>query len=349
MIAAMRRICLLVVLLVAGPVHAQPVSFQIKADVPAGQKPQLRVRAAEPVTDLRVELERDDGKRFGMSRRAVGKGQTVTFAIGDGAPGRARYRGTLSGKIRGERSFRRELSFETLVRGALRISYDLEHLDLERCILQFKLSRPAARAELVVIGEDGKPIGKGEATYSGEPAGKWLPIRWRQRKNTRVMKMRLRVVAEGGLESTVELIPWSVTVEHEDVNFATGSAVIEPGERGKLDASLAEIKGIVRKSGRFMKMKLYIAGHTDTVGSAADNRKLSQRRAHAIGRYFRKNGLRIPVAVAGFGEHVLEVKTPDETDSAANRRADYVLGPAGGEPPFGGPYRRVRVRWRELR
>jgi outer membrane protein OmpA-like peptidoglycan-associated protein len=348
----MRGICALVSTLVmalaAAPAAAQPVSFQIKADVPAGKRPLLRVRADQAIKDLRVELERDDGKRFSSRRGRLARGQTASFPIGDGAAGRARYSGTISARI-GDRRWSRELTFETLVRGSVTISYDLDHLYLDRCVLEFKVSRPAASAELEVFGEDGTEIGSGSARYQNKPPGTWLPIKWRQPRGKRVMKMRLRVVADNGLTSTVELFPWSVRVDHEDVNFPTGSAEIRPGERDKLDDSLAKIRAIVKRSGRFMKMKLYIAGHTDTVGSAADNRRLSRDRARAIARYFRRKGLSIPIAVAGFGEQVLAVKTPDNTDNAANRRADYVLGPAGGAPPFKGAYRAVRAGWKELR
>jgi hypothetical protein len=41
----------------------------------------------------------------------------------------------------------------------------------------------------------------------------------------------------------------------------------------------------------------------------------------------------MPLYYAGFGEDQLKVKTPDNTDEARNRRADYVIGveePAAG-------------------
>jgi outer membrane protein OmpA-like peptidoglycan-associated protein len=133
------------------------------------------------------------------------------------------------------------------------------------------------------------------------------------------------------------------------VNFATDSAVIEPSETKKLDASVTKIEEIIKRSEKFLKMRLYIAGHTDTVGPPAKNRKLSLDRALAIGQYFKKKGIAVPIVVAGFGEDVLKVKTPDNTDERANRRADYVLGPAGGAPPFKGPYLKARAEWRPLK
>ncbi|HEU5061481.1 MAG TPA: OmpA family protein, partial [Kofleriaceae bacterium] len=202
---------------------------------------------------------------------------------------------------------------------------------------------------VVVIGEDGTEIGTGSATYKDEPAAAWLPITWRQPPDTRAMIVRLRVVADDGRATNLELIPWSVTIDHEDVNFKTDSATIEPAEEAKLEASLAKIQDVVRRSKKFMKVTLYVAGHTDTVGTGAKNRTLSLARARAIATYFRRKGLAIPIAYAGFGEDVLKVKTPQETDARANRRSDYVVGPSGGRPPFKGAYLKARARWQLLR
>jgi outer membrane protein OmpA-like peptidoglycan-associated protein len=339
---------LVVLLLAAGTAAAQPVSFELRGDVPTGQKPVLRVTAVQPVTDLRVELKRDDGKDFTMRHASLAKGQAVMLAIGDGAAGKASYKGSISAQVASGERWSDSLSFETLVRAPIKASYDAEHLDLDKRVLQFKLSRPAGSAELVAIGDDGKELGTGSATYKKEPPDTWLSITWTQPPGTRVMMLKLRAVSAEGLATNVELIPWSVAVEHEDVNFKTDSAVIDPSEEAKLDASLAKITEAVKKSEKFLKLRLYVAGHTDTVGPDAKNRKLSLDRARAIAAYFKKKGLALPIAFAGFGEDVLKVKTADNVDERANRRADYVLGPASGAPPFKGPYLKARASWQQL-
>jgi outer membrane protein OmpA-like peptidoglycan-associated protein len=345
----MRSIVIVVVLLVAGSARAQPVSYELHGDVRIGQKPVLVIRAVQPVTDLRLELERDDGKRFTVQRGSLAKRQAVMLPIGDGAAGKAVYKGTLSARVAGEpQRWSSDLALETLVRAPIKVSYDIDHLDLDNHVLQFKLSRPAQAAELTVIGEDGKDLGAGSATYKHEPPGTWLPISWTQPPGARVMMMKLRVVAADGLATNLELVPWSVAIEHEEVNFAVDSAVIEPGEAAKLDAGLAKITEIRKRSERFLKMKLYVAGHTDTIGTSASNRKLSQGRARAIATYFRRSGLALPIAFAGFGEEVLKVKTSDQTDERGNRRVDYVLGPAAAPPPFKGPYLKARAEWKQL-
>lgn len=346
----MGRIVILALLLVSAPATAQPVSYQLQGDVALGKKPMIEVRAVQPVTALRIDLHRDDGKQFTVEHASLAKGAAVRLPIGDGAAGKASYKGTLSGQLAGQKErWSADLIFDTLVRAPLKVTYDSEHLDLEKRVLQFKVSRPAGTAELTVIGDDGKEISTGTATYAKEPADTWLPITWKQPTGTRVMMLKLRVVTADGLATNVELIPWSVAIDHEDVNFATDSAVVEPGESGKLDSSVTKIAEVVKRSERFMKMTLYVAGHTDTVGPNAKNRKLSLDRARAIAAYFRKQGIKLPIAFAGFGEEVLKVKTADSTDERRNRRADYVIGPAAGAPPFKGPYLKAKAEWKQLK
>lgn len=346
---AVALVVALVGLVTAGSAVAQPISYELHGDVRVGQKPVLEIRAVQPVTDLRLELDREDGKHFAVQHRALAKNQAVMLPIGDGAAGKTVFKGTLSAKVAGEpERWSGDLTLETLVRAPIKVSYDAGHLDLDNHVLQFKLSRPAGSAALTVIGEDGKDLGTGTATYQKEPADTWLAIKWTQPADTRVMTMKLHVVAADGLTTDLELVPWSVAVDHQDVNFAVNSAVIEPGEEAKLDAGLAKIAEIVKRSERFLKMRLYIAGHTDTVGTSAKNRTLSLGRARAIAAYFRHKGLALPIAFAGYGEDVPKVKTADETDERANRRVDYVLGPAAAPPPFQGPYLKARADWKQL-
>ena len=81
---------------IASVVHAQPVSFQLKLEVPAGQKPQIRITGATQVTGVKLELERDDGKHFTLEQRSLARNQAVTLAVGDGTAGKASYKGTIS-------------------------------------------------------------------------------------------------------------------------------------------------------------------------------------------------------------------------------------------------------------
>ncbi|MEO8840255.1 MAG: OmpA family protein [Kofleriaceae bacterium] len=343
------RIAMLV-LLSAATAYAQPVSYQTKLDVPLGQKPQVRITAAQPVSDVRLELDRDDGKHVVVKQGALARNQAVTLSIGDGAAGKASWKGTISAQATGvDHRWSDPLQFDTFVRPPLHIGYDAEHLDLDKRELRFTMSRPAGQAEIIAIGEDGSELGKGSAAYAKDKPSTWVAITWTQPANTRVLLLKLHAESADGGASEVELVPWSVSIDHEDVNFATDRADIATSEDGKLASSVTKIQDIVKRSEKFVKMKLYVAGHTDTVGPSAKNQKLSLARAQAIAAYFRKQGIALPIAVAGFGESVLKVPTKDDTDERANRRADYVIGPVGAPPPFTGAYLKARATWVEIR
>src|SRR3954464_14599443 len=117
----MLRIRLTTVMLLVGTAHANPVSFAIQGDALTWKKPVLRVTAVTRVTDLRVELKRDDGKDFTMRQGALSKGQAVMLPIGDGAAGKAIYQGSISAQIVGGERWTDQLSFETLVRAPIKM------------------------------------------------------------------------------------------------------------------------------------------------------------------------------------------------------------------------------------
>jgi outer membrane protein OmpA-like peptidoglycan-associated protein len=335
--------------LLGSPALAQPISFDLKADVAAGQKPVITITAMDRVLDLQLDLARDDQEKFHAAHPGLQPGEVVRLPIGDGHPGRAHYDGTIALKVAGADPWSYPLHFDTVIRAPVTINYDNEHLDLAGRALRFQLSRPAGKAEVTVIGDDGNEIGHGAAAYHKEPAGTWLPIQWEQGAGN-VMMLRLKAIAADGLVGNMDLTPWAVAIDHEDVNFKTDSAVIEPGEAGKLDASLRRIEEVTRRAERFIKVRLYVAGHTDTVGSRDHNRKLSLDRARAIAEYFRQKGLKIPISYEGFGEDAPKVKTPDETDEPKNRRADYVLGAVGAPAPSSlTAHHAVRGDWKAIK
>jgi outer membrane protein OmpA-like peptidoglycan-associated protein len=129
------------------------------------------------------------------------------------------------------------------------------------------------------------------------------------------------------------VIPFEVHIPHDDVIFASGKWDIRTEEQIKLSDTLVKLKAALLKHGKLIKIQLYVGGYTDTVGPPSENQTLSERRAQSIARWFRKNGIRIPIYYEGFGERVLAVPTPDNTNEARNRRAVYILSngnPSGG-------------------
>jgi outer membrane protein OmpA-like peptidoglycan-associated protein len=174
-----------------------------------------------------------------------------------------------------------------------------------------------------------------------------LIVTWTPSSDAPVGRIEVKAYDAQGSWSGVEIAPWFVPIPHEDVNFQTGSAEIQASETPKLDAAYAKLEEVLAKDREHGRMHpgitLYIAGHTDTVGGAGPNLKLSQDRARSIASWFKKRGVRLPISYEGFGETSLAVKTADNVDEVRNRRADYVLsdGPPNYSTTFRASWKRI--------
>jgi len=95
------------------------------------------------------------------------------------------------------------------------------------------------------------------------------------------------------------------------VNFATGSTELTPEAIKTLDE---------------LGKALSSEGHTDTVGSAAYNKELSERRAQAVVDYIAKKYGVHPdrMQAVGMGEEGLLVSTPPQTAEPRNRRVEVI-------------------------
>lgn len=207
----------------------------------------------------------------------------------------------------------------------LQVSIDKSKVDLENGRLELKMSRTASHVELKVLDAEGNLIAKRKQDFSGKAAGAVLVVQWPQTGAENVARIEVFAHDAFGYYKGVAIIPWSLEIPHQELNFALDSAKIEKREEPKLEESYSLIKAALKKHKDLGPITLYIAGHTDTLGSAAHNADLSGRRARAIARWFRKRGLGIPIRYEGFGEFALKVKTADEVGEPKNRRVDYLL------------------------
>ncbi len=228
------------------------------------------------------------------------------------------------------------LSFQVQMLPALTLHVDRSTLDLGAQRLVVSGDRPLASAEVDVVGPGGEPIGGGRGTGSGA-----VPVTWTGRGE--VVRITVKGFDADGFWSAVELFPWSYAVPHEDLVFATNEAAVLPAEAPKLVAAAREIDKVKARYGAVAKVNLYIAGYTDTVGDAAANQALSERRAQSIAAWFRANGFTGEIWYQGMGERGLAVATPDGTDEPRNRRAAYIV--AAEAPPAGDA---LGARWARL-
>lgn len=212
----------------------------------------------------------------------------------------------------------------------LQVTIDRAKVDLPGHQLEVKLSHPADKVRIKVIGESGAVLAEVEKPFQGAAANSALLVSWTPASEEAVAKIEVWGYDTDGFFSGVALIPWNFTVAHEEVNFETASDVIRPSEVPKLEATVARINEAVKKHSELGKITLYIIGHTDSVGSTESNLELSRKRARSIGGWFKAHGAALPVAYEGVGESAPLVKTADEVDEPKNRRVDYILAL---EPP----------------
>jgi outer membrane protein OmpA-like peptidoglycan-associated protein len=305
------------------PALADAVDLSITRTVKKGQLPSVQVQIQEPIAGFRLNLTRSDGKT--LEFKGGGRPGTVRTLSLEQPEGHFGWSGTLTVNFPNASVGELPLTFETDVVGPLKLELDVKRdVDFAHRRITFKLTRPAGKAELMVLMDTGERAFDGEVPFAKEAAGTPLEVTWPEAKG-QVMRVELKVYDVDGFFQGVEVTQWEVDIPHEEVTFDSGKAFVRADQVAKLEASYGLIADAVTKYGRLADIKLYLAGHTDTVGPTAANRTLSLARAKAIAQYFRKRGLTLPLFYEGFGEEALAVPTADEVDEARNRRAEYII------------------------
>jgi outer membrane protein OmpA-like peptidoglycan-associated protein len=200
------------------------------------------------------------------------------------------------------------------------------------------------RVDYELFSPEGAQLHAGTEEFPRAAPGELLSVRWPDLgKRAENFRMELKFTAANGSWVTFQIIRFYIVVPHEEVAFDSGKWEIKADQQAKLVKPLALLQEAASKYGSLMNVALYVAGHTDTVGSAADNRRLSERRAQAIAQWFVAHGLRgMPIHVRGFGEGALAVQTPDNTPEQRNRRAQYIVSSFAPQLAGPGSWRRIQ-------
>ena len=300
--------------------------------------PSITLTSARSLKDARLNVVRNDGDvrelRFGPI--LAGEKQKVILSVGEG---RWEYQGTL--RIVPERGELREfpVSFNVIVAPPLQLEVPYDRLEVKKGRLELRLSRPGASCQYVVLKEGQAPL-RGTEEFKGTAAQDWLTLDWgTPASEDVVLKIAIECLDVDGFSNGIELFPWQIEVPHEDVNFDTNSYEVLLAEVPKVEAAARQIVRTVRRYGAVLSLKLFVSGHTDSVGKKEANQKLSEKRAAVIGRELIRAGVQIPVYYYGYGEEGQGVVTPDETASLTNRRVRYILAAEAPE----------KVQWRSLK
>ena len=109
------------------------------------------------------------------------------------------------------------------------------------------------------------------------------------------------------------------SIEIQDkVQFATGKAEILPESFGLLD----DVARVFNENEQIEVVQ--IEGHTDSTGTAAINRKLSQQRAESVVKYLADKGVPKKRMVAkGFGPDKPIADNSDDVGREKNRRVEF--------------------------
>ena len=332
----------------AGPAQAKEIDqllgLRIRNAVEHGkQRPALLFTPERKVKSLSVTLKRKGGKEIALRGGDIAKGREKALEF-DQPAGTHAYEATIRGKwAAGGKDFGFVFTFEATSQPPLKVTLHKRDVDLDAKRMKLSFSRPVGKVWFEVKGDGARLLDSGEFAPRGG-ATKHLEVAWKSGE-AMVEKISVRAWDAHGFWAGVEVTPFSVHIDHEEVEFEFGKADITPAEAPKLEGTLTELKAVLEKHGKEIEIQLYIAGYTDTVGSPQANRELSERRARSIAAWFRAQGIGVPIFYQGFGEDVLAVATPDNTPEARNRRAIYVLS-AG--PPENTPVV-PRGDWKPLR
>jgi outer membrane protein OmpA-like peptidoglycan-associated protein len=276
-------------------------------------------------------------RRFDLSRSVVA-GDRVALPLSGLSEGTHACRGEVTLVDASGAQGAMPLSLEVASLPEVTWSIDKVDLDLDANTLTTRPSRPLEAARLSVYGVSG--------LFEERDASLADPLRpmFRWDSEQEVVKLVVEGRDVHGFKSKLELSPWSYTIPHDDVLFSSGDAAIDTSEFPKLESTWNDVVATMNKYGSVVRIQLYVAGCTDTVGDPSMNQALSERRARAIAAWFRTRGFPGEVYFQGLGERAPAVVTSDEVNEPANRRAIYMLAADPPGPDSGVPF----GRWRKL-
>jgi len=139
-------------------------------------------------------------------------------------------------------------------------------------------------------------------------------------------------VGKSGQLSTYQESAESVNARHSDLLAARPSVAksyllyFKAGGSELMPESLVTIDELKRDAEQRAAPEISVIGHTDTVGSEADNDALSLKRAELVADQLVKLGIRsVSFESIGRGERALLVQTADGVDEAQNRRVEVSI------------------------
>jgi len=311
----------------------------------AGEKPGVTLQFDESLHRATVALRADDGSvSKDWNFPGIKPGRAVQLSW-DAPEGRLGYDLSVEMVYPDGEKYTEETWIEIAVASPFSASIPANSVDMEARGFDVVSNRVPTHIELEVMDDNRKVIGTSTFKVKDGKRGQPTRVTWEPPAAGNIFKVSAKVHDEFGYWAGAEIIPWSLSIPHEDVVFETGKSDIRPEEAPKVDAAWTEIAAAVDKYGDWVQCTLYVGGYTDSVGDPGSNQGLSERRALAIAKYFAAKGASFPIYYQGFGESAQAVTTEDNVDLEANRRATYII--TAGTPPSGKDT--PRANWRKAK
>lgn len=143
-----------------------------------------------------------------------------------------------------------------------------------------------------------------------------------------LVKASMQVKFQQAMDEAQKILPQSDALVYQQgktlvfrlkrVNFKSGTATIPEASK----RLLAKVDSIIKK---LDANNVTVQGHTDSVGSAAVNLKLSQERAVAVANYLSSLSGGYPLEHVGYGETNPIASNETAAGRATNRRVDLVV------------------------
>ena len=295
----------------------EPMRYEVMQRHLASQPAQMRIIAKESLKNIDVVIHNcaDKPVRQHIASMKTGDIQTISWSQ---AAGKYQCNVQIVGYTGLETKWTVNTTHEFISAEPMTLNVNLRELSPEVNDVTLHASKPFTQTQIKVTAEDGSLIDSVEKNVGMQKDYKleWTP----NGKPPALLEIRIDDGSGAWATNTI----FYFKVPHTDIVFDTNKSDVRKDQDVHLQETLDKMLEILSKHQR-VAVDLYITGHTDTVGSAAANQKLSLNRAKSIASWFRKHGLNIPMYYRGAGERGLAVETPDNTENEKNRRAEYIL------------------------
>ena len=176
-LAALMAFCILLLGGTALADDAARLGLTIKSSVSGKQLPALLIQPREDVKSVVVKLKRSDGRSTQVSARNVAAGTQKELTVKQ-EPGTFEYTGNFAIQWGSGSKTTFTMRFQLSRSQKLTLTLRPQDVDLDARKIAFSINNLAAKAELSIVGANGKPLKTVKRAYRRAEPGTKLSIEW---------------------------------------------------------------------------------------------------------------------------------------------------------------------------